>query len=331
METRKVQLTGGSTYTVSLPKEWATENGISAGSEIEFHPEGGSLLLAPRGEGGSAEGVLDVTDMREEELTRAVVMMYVGGFDVITLETTRIDAAQRRTIREASQRLVGLEVIEETAEHVTLQDLLDSAELSIHNAITRMRLVALTMLADAVEALAENDADLAADVAARDDDVDRLWYMTARVFRSALRNPIGATDVELPREVCFDYHSGARQLERVADHATKIAELARDIDDVPEEAAAALAELHAASSAVVETAMDALFAEDPETALALANDAASRIPEVDDQVRAADNLIRELDPEHAQRFGLVVDSLSRTADYGGNVAETAMQRAAPRP
>jgi phosphate uptake regulator len=331
METRKVQLTGGSTYTVSLPKEWATENGISAGSEIEFHPEGGSLLLAPRGEGGSAEGVLDVTDMREEELTRVVVMMYVGGFDVITLETTRIDAAQRRTIREASQRLVGLEVIEETAEHVTLQDLLDSAELSIHNAITRMRLVALTMLADAVEALAENDADLAADVAARDDDVDRLWYMTARVFRSALRNPIGATDVELPREVCFDYHSGARQLERVADHATKIAELARDIDDVPEEAAAALAELHAASSAVVETAMDALFAEDPETALALANDAASRIPEVDDQVRAADNLIRELDPEHAQRFGLVVDSLSRTADYGGNVAETAMQRAAPRP
>jgi phosphate uptake regulator len=331
METRKVQLTGGSTYTVSLPKEWATENGISAGSEIEFHPEGGSLLLAPRGEGGSAEGVLDVTDMREEELTRAVVMMYVGGFDVITLETTRIDAAQRRTIREASQRLVGLEVIEETAEHVTLQDLLDSAELSIHNAITRMRLVALTMLADAVEALAENDADLAADVAARDDDVDRLWYMTARVFRSALRNPIGATDVELPREVCFDYHSGARQLERVADHATKIAELARDIDDVPEEAAAALAELHAASSAVVETAMDALFAEDPETALALANDAASRIPEVDDQVRAVDNLIRELDPEHAQRFGLVVDSLSRTADYGGNVAETAMQRAAPRP
>jgi phosphate uptake regulator len=331
METRKVQLTGGSTYTVSLPKEWATENGISAGSEIEFHPEGGSLLLAPRGEGGSAEGVLDVTDMREEELTRAVVMMYVGGFDVITLETTRIDAAQRRTIREASQRLVGLEVIEETAEHVTLQDLLDSAELSIHNAITRMRLVALTMLADAVEALAENDADLAADVAARDDDVDRLWYMTARVFRSALRNPIGATDVELPREVCFDYHSGARQLERVADHATKIAELARDIDDVPEEAAAALAELHAASSAVVETAMDALFAEDPETALALANDAASRIPGVDDQVRAVDNLIRELDPEHAQRLGLVVDSLSRTADYGGNVAETAMQRAAPRP
>jgi len=30
-------------------------------------------------------------------------------------------------------------------------------------------------------------------------------------------------------------------------------------------------------------------------------------------------------------LGLVVDSLSRTADYGGNIAETALQKAAPRP
>ncbi|MFC6725125.1 AbrB/MazE/SpoVT family DNA-binding domain-containing protein, partial [Halobium palmae] len=28
METRKVQLTGSSTFTISLPKEWATEQGI---------------------------------------------------------------------------------------------------------------------------------------------------------------------------------------------------------------------------------------------------------------------------------------------------------------
>ncbi len=39
METRKVQVTGGSTYTVSLPKEWATENDVSAGSVVDFHAE----------------------------------------------------------------------------------------------------------------------------------------------------------------------------------------------------------------------------------------------------------------------------------------------------
>jgi len=44
METRKVQVTGGSTYTVSIPKSWATENDVGAGSEVEFYPDGDSLL-----------------------------------------------------------------------------------------------------------------------------------------------------------------------------------------------------------------------------------------------------------------------------------------------
>lgn len=331
METRKVQVTGGSTYTVSLPKTWATENGVSAGSEVEFYPEDDSLLLAPRTEESTVEGTLDVTNLEGAELTRAVVTMYVSGFDVITLETASVDAAQRRTIREATQRLVGLEVIEETSERVSLQDLLDSSELSIHNAVTRMRLVALTMLEDAVSALCEGDGNLAADVIERDDDVDRLWYMTARVFRAALRNPGAATDIGLPRDTCFDYHSSARQLERVADHATKIAELAGEVEAVPDDAADALSALHEEAASVVETAMDALLTDDSEEAVGLANEAMVQIDVVDDHAREVDGLFRDLDPTRAQRLGLVVDSLSRSADYGGNIAETAMQKAAPRP
>jgi len=331
METRKVQVTGGSTYTVSLPKTWATENGVSAGSEVEFYPEDESLLLAPRTEETTAEGTLDVTDLEGPELTRAVVTMYVNGFDVITLETASVDAAQRRTIREATQELVGLEVIEETSERVSLQDLLDSAELSTHNAITRMRLVSLTMLADAVEALRAGDSDLAADVIERDDDVDRLWYMTARVFRSALRDPGAATDIGLSRETCFDYHSSARQLERIADHASKIAEVAGDIEGVSEEVGEALDALHEAAATVIETAMDALLADEDDDALRLANDAMAAIDDIDDRARKVDDLLRDRGPERAQRLGLVVDSLSRSADYGGNIAETAMQKAAPQP
>jgi len=41
--------------------------------------------------------------------------------------------------------------------------------------------------------------------------------------------------------------------------------------------------------------------------------------------------LHDLEPHDAQNLGLVVDSLSRSADYGGNIAETALQKAAPRP
>jgi phosphate uptake regulator len=331
METRKVQVTGGSTYTVSLPKDWATGNDISGGSVVEFYPEEDSLLLTPRQDEEKVEGTLDVSGLEGDELTRTVVTMYVSGFDIITLEASRVSAAQRRTIRETTQGLVGLEVIGETAEHVQLQDLLDSSELSMHNAITRMRLVSTTMLSDAVTALLENDDDLAADVVQRDDDVDRLWSMVSRVFRSVLRDPSAAATVGLDRETCFDYHSSARQLERVGDHATKIATHAETMAAPPEAAADAIADLHEEATDVVEMAMDALLEDDPDRATQLANDARQRVTEIDELARAVDEEIRELEPQEAQLLGLVVDSLSRSADYGGNIAETALQKAAPRP
>jgi len=56
METRKVQVTGGSTYTVSIPKSWATDNGVSAGSTVEFYPEGDSLFMIPAGDDERTEG-----------------------------------------------------------------------------------------------------------------------------------------------------------------------------------------------------------------------------------------------------------------------------------
>jgi len=332
METRKVQVTGGSTYTVSLPKEWATDNDVSAGSIVEFHAEEDLLLLSPQRENDRVEGTLDISSLDEDhELTRAVMTMYVSGFDVITLETTRISAEQRRVIRDAVQGLVGLEVIEETSERVVLQDLLDSSELSVHNAITRMQLVSLTMLEDAIEALIEDDDDLAEDVKQRDEDVDRLWYMVSRVFRTVLRNPTAATDIGFPRETVFDYQSSARQLERIADHATKIADLSLEVGKLSGETAAKLEELQAEAVTVPETAMDALLTEGSDEATDRANEARGNIRAVDDLAREVDREVRESDPQSAQVLGLVVDSLSRTADYGSNIAESALQKAAPRP
>jgi phosphate uptake regulator len=331
METRKVQVTGGSTFTVSIPKDWARANEVSAGDRVDFHPDDGALLLTPRGDEGPTRGTLDVSRFEGDDLTRAVMAMYVSGFDVLELHADRITSDQRRAIRAATQSLVGLEVLEETGGEVVIRDLLDSSELSIHNAVTRMRLIALSMLEDAVEALETGDSDVARDVIERDDDVDRLWFVVARIFRSTLRSPTAAQDVGVSREACFDYHSTARQLERVADHATKIAHNVRSIETVPDEAAAALRDLHDEAAEVLETALEALFADDPTEATDRANAAREAAERIDDRAREVDDLLRDLDPDQARHLGLIVDSLSRSADYGGNVAETALQKAAPKP
>ncbi|AKU08390.1 phosphate uptake regulator PhoU [Haloferax gibbonsii] len=332
VETRKVQVTGGSTYTVSIPKDWATDNGVSAGSEVEFYPEGDSLFLTPRSEEERTEGTLDIATLEGDELTRAVMTMYVSGFDIIALESSRITTDQRRTIREATQSLVGLEVLEETRDRVVIRDLLDSSELSIHNAVTRMRLISLSMLEDAIAAIAEQDDDMARDVIQRDDDVDRLWMVVSRIFRATLRTPKAAEELGLPREICFDYQSAARQLERIGDHATKIAHLSLNFEEpVDGEIVEAIQELFEEAKAVVNGGMDALFAEESDEASRLANESREAVQAIDASARGIDEHLRGLDPARAQLLGLIVDSVSRSADYGGNIAETALQKAAPTP
>ena len=331
METRKVQVTGGSTYTVSLPKGWATANGVEAGSTVAFYPEDDALLLTPRQEGDHQEGTLDVTDLAGDQLTRAVMTMYVSGFDIIRLEADRITTDQRRAIRDATQSLVGVEILEETTDSVVIQDLLDSAELSIVNAVSRMRLIAESMLEDAVTALVDNDDDVARDVIERDDDVDRLFLVVSRTFRATLRSPTAAEALGVSREDCFDYHSSARQLERVADHAVKISQLALKLEDVPDSVAEALVALHDDAFDVLEKSLNALFADESDRANELGHAAREAVLEIDEHTRRIDDMLRELDPVEAQSLGLIVDSLSRCADYGGNIAETALQKAAPRP
>ncbi|OIB58618.1 phosphate uptake regulator PhoU [Natrialba sp. SSL1] len=331
METRKVQVTGGSTYTVSLPKTWATENDVSNGDTVELYADNETLLVTPQTDVDHQEGALDVATLEGTELVRAVFTMYVRGFDVIRLEANRIATDQRRAIRSAVQGLVGVEVVEEGTDHVVVQDLLDSAELSIVNAVTRMRLIATSMLEDSVTALVENDDDMATDVIERDDDVDRLFLVVSRIFRATLRSPRAAEGLGVSREDCFDFHSSARQLERVADHAVKIAQLARKLEEIPADVADALCALHEDAATILEQALDGLFADESETATELGHAALESVLAIDEHTRQIDAMLRELEPVQAQSLGLILDSLSRSADYGGNIAETALQKAAPRP
>jgi len=84
--------------------------------------------------------------------------------------------------------------------------------------IRRMaRLVGL-LLKDALDAFIARDAGLAADVRQRDQEVDQLYNSIFRVFLTHM--------MEDPRNItaCMHLHFIAKNIERVGDHATTIAE-----------------------------------------------------------------------------------------------------------
>jgi phosphate uptake regulator len=55
METRKLQRVGGGIFTVSVPKEWATEHQLEPGTEVHLytHRHGSIVQRSSRRDGGT--------------------------------------------------------------------------------------------------------------------------------------------------------------------------------------------------------------------------------------------------------------------------------------
>jgi len=85
-------------------------------------------------------------------------------------------------------------------------------------AIRRMAGTVEAMLKDALDAYIQRDADLARDVIARDEDVDQMYNALFREFLTFM--------MEEPRNItaCMHLHFIAKNVERMGDHVTAIAE-----------------------------------------------------------------------------------------------------------
>src|SRR2546428_6803394 len=83
MEGRKLQLTGGSTYVVSLPKHWVVDAGLKAGDTvfIETEPEGSvSIRPRPAEKPQLRRRIFDEKgEERRHHLLRKLIGAYIGG------------------------------------------------------------------------------------------------------------------------------------------------------------------------------------------------------------------------------------------------------------
>ena len=326
METRKVQLTGGSTYTVSLPKQWAAEHDIEAGRRLRLYPRtDGSLLLrtdhAETGEETTTRVSVDGLDA--EALGRTVQALYIVGLDEFALTARSLTTAQRRAVAAAAAGLIGLETVEESERRIVLRSLLSSSEVSVRQSTVQLQFVALSMYREAMTALADADAELAGHVIERDDEADRLFGLVNRHFQRALDSMSEIERLGIDRPTAFDYYATARQLERVADHAERIATVATRLDAPPE--AGPIGDIRAAarrSRGIVEDAASVLLGGG---SAEQAYDALAARKELTAELEAIDRALYAGDASEAYLLGLVVDSVERATDYGANVAETAVQ------
>jgi phosphate uptake regulator len=333
---RRIQKTGGSTYIISLPKNWVTARGLHPGDVLLFTPRAdGSLTVFAESAGPAAaeRRVVDVSnEMETEHLFRRLIAEYIAGYPLLEVRTSgRMSPRTREVIRNFAQRMIGPEILEETAESVILQDVVGANPLPIPSIIRREHQMVRAMHADAMAAFRARDASIARDVIERDWEVDRLHWFLEKQVTSALRDARILATLELTLPECSTYLLSSRVLERIADHAVRIAGTVPILgrEPTPERLLAELDKMASAAATALTDALDSLDSRD----IAKANEVIDGAKEV---TRERDHVLHELTSKRgrlAVGLAYILESLERSAFYASDLAEIAINRAvesAPR-
>lgn len=176
------------------------------------------------------QGALRALIERDSDLARKIIAndRQVNTLDVdVDEDCLRLLALQQpaardlRFITTAMKISTDLERISDLAENICERalELNEEPQLKPYNDIPRMANWSLRMVKEALEAFVNHDATLARKVCADDDFVDDLTHQLFRELLSfMLENPQTIT-----RAIRMTFIS--KYLERIADHATNVAEL----------------------------------------------------------------------------------------------------------
>ena len=229
MEIRRVQMTGGSSYVVTLPKDWIKSLKVKKNDPLGLLMQSdGTLLVTTKMTQDKTHRIkeFEVNDTTNQTyLLRRLIGAYISGYTSIKIKSSkRMPPAMRVIIRKFTQTTIGQEIVEETDTTITLKDLLNPTEMPFDKTIRRMHIIVKSMHEDAMCALEENDRKLAEDVISRDNDVDRLHWLVARQHNIILRNVSLAEKMDITIEMSSICFLISRIIERIGDHVVRIAQ-----------------------------------------------------------------------------------------------------------
>jgi len=327
-EARKLQVTGGSTYIISLPKKWVTRNQLHKGNSLILCEEAdGSLSLMPSGlvkQEKKEDAFIKVTRKDESDaIVRRAVSAYLVGYNIIHVKAQSqevLSSQQRNALKDFARRyLVGTEIVTDTPNELTLQVLLSYPELTVESALRRMSIITSSMHRDSVTALSKLDHQLANAVIDTDTEVDRFNLYIIRQLKLAIANPRIINEIGLAgARDCLGYRLITKSVERTADHAVSIAENVLVLKKrINEETLRKIVNMSTLAISAFEDAIDSLFKHD----FNLAESVIQRKKEIAKPEKEAVLSSQKIRTEEVASIRLLIESVRRTAEYASDIAE----------
>ncbi|MCX8176490.1 MAG: phosphate uptake regulator PhoU [Candidatus Bathyarchaeota archaeon] len=220
-ETRKIQKTVDGTCLVSLPKRWIKKFNLKKGSIVYVRERSdGCLILDPQ---QTTEFSPEITLKATGRIESKILSSYLLGYEIINLESPKITEDCLKRVKLMMDRLVGVELTEETPQKIVLQCLLKPTAYSPEKILRREYVLSMSMLKDLFSILLNSDAELAKSLTEKDDEIDRLYFLLVRILRTIILNPKLGEKLEISPMDCLDYRIAASLIENIADRVVLVA------------------------------------------------------------------------------------------------------------
>ncbi|MCW4035488.1 MAG: phosphate uptake regulator PhoU [Candidatus Bathyarchaeota archaeon] len=230
MESRKIQRVGASSLAVSLPNDWVKDVGLDKGDLVFFtEDEGGSLKLmtAKQTEKKPVTTVqVDAEFCKDPELLgRVIIGIYSLGHDSIKLVSAkRLNTEQVNKIRDVTQKLMGMGIMEETPNSLLIQCSIDTTKFPINTLLRRLFIISSTMHREVIDALPGFDTKLADAAISRKQEADTMFWVIVRLLNTCQRdkNIAHQMSIDTPSLIVW-YRLIAQYLRLIAERAQKTA------------------------------------------------------------------------------------------------------------
>lgn len=327
IQTRKIQLSGGSTYIISLPKDWVDELKIKVGENVTIIKNSNqSLTLFPR-EQDKEQGIAVINSNQKDSgnsVKRKIIAAYLAGYKTIQIKTKgmKIPSEHSRSVRElVHSSMIGTEIVESSSDAITVQILTRLPELSFETALKRMYLMATNMIKESIEALEEADIAHADGIVNMDDEVDRFGLYMRRNLVLAVENQNILQDMGLKRPSdCLEYRTIVGKIERIGDHASLIAKRIKFIGEkIDPKIITKIKKLSEKSLEVFEESIAAVQNHDFQKG----ENVAEKVGKVIEEEKEIMSKIKE-DEKNSTIIRFVLEDLRRIAEYSSDIAEVAI-------
>jgi len=217
--TRRVQRTGSSSLSVTLPKAWTDSMNLQTGDTLRFRDLGGGRLeISPANAEATPERHqkllrVDASGAPPKLLARLLIGAYITGQDqILVTARTGLTPEQHQEVRRTVAHVLGMTVVEEESGAVEVQNFVDPGKYQFHRLLSQVVRMLRTELETCRTVLEGGDRAALTPLAAMEDEIDRFYLLMVRQLL------LSSDDFQVARDIGVESHHyqiGSRLVSKV--------------------------------------------------------------------------------------------------------------------